>query len=184
MSFILESVGSGVNFPSTDLLKSMVAGDFFDADAICLTIKSAPSNAADILINNPSATSSDVDMLANKGNDEFAKEEPDPDTIKMFVGQVPKSWDEPKLRALFEQYGRIHTLNILRDKVTMMSRGLSNKRHYRHLKAITISGVDTNINLQLKTIQNIMYHSSKVEMSQYDAFGISGIITMTVTTVY
>lgn len=59
----------------------------------------------------------------NKGNVEFTKEEPDPDTIKMFVGQVPKSWDEPKLRALFEQYGRIHTLNILRDKVTMMSRG-------------------------------------------------------------
>lgn len=55
--------------------------------------------------------------------DEFSKEQPDPDTIKMFVGQVPKAWDEMKLRSLFEQYGRVHTLNVLRDKVTMMSRG-------------------------------------------------------------
>uniref|UniRef100_A0A1A9VA96 RRM domain-containing protein n=1 Tax=Glossina austeni TaxID=7395 RepID=A0A1A9VA96_GLOAU len=87
----------------------------------------ASGDVADVSINSQSATSSDVDMLpcnTNKGNVEFTKEEPDPDTIKMFVGQVPKSWDEPKLRALFEQYGRIHTLNILRDKVTMMSRDL------------------------------------------------------------
>lgn len=59
----------------------------------------------------------------NKNEDEFSKEQPDADTIKMFVGQVPKSWDEMKLRGLFEQYGRVHTLNVLRDKVTMMSRG-------------------------------------------------------------
>lgn len=54
-----------------------------------------------------------------------AVEQPDEDTIKMFVGQVPKAWSENQLRNLFEPYGRIHTLNILRDKVTSMSRGKS-----------------------------------------------------------
>lgn len=62
-----------------------------------------------------------TDIVAT--DDEFSKEQPDADTIKMFVGQVPKAWDEMKLRTLFEQYGRVHTLNVLRDKVTMMSRG-------------------------------------------------------------
>lgn len=54
---------------------------------------------------------------------EAAKDQPDADNIKMFVGQVPKTWDEAKLRRLFEQFGRVHTLNVLRDKVTSISRG-------------------------------------------------------------
>ncbi|KAI9583876.1 hypothetical protein GQX74_010211 [Glossina fuscipes] len=102
----------------------------------------------DVSINNQSATSSDVDMLpcnTNKGNVEFIKEEPDPDTIKMFVGQVPKSWDEPKLRALFEQYGRIHTLNILRDKVTMMSRGCCFVTYYTRKAALKAQDALHNI---------------------------------------
>lgn len=54
---------------------------------------------------------------------ESAKDQPDADNIKMFVGQIPKTWDELKLRRLFEQFGRVHTLNVLRDKVTSISRG-------------------------------------------------------------
>lgn len=70
-----------------------------------------------------SVDSNDAFELKHKNDNEFAKDQPDADTIKMFVGQVPKSWDEIKLRALFDKYGRVHTLNVLRDKVTMMSRG-------------------------------------------------------------
>lgn len=54
---------------------------------------------------------------------ELAKDQPDADNIKMFVGQIPKTWDEQRLRRLFEQFGRVHTLNVLRDKVTSISRG-------------------------------------------------------------
>lgn len=57
------------------------------------------------------------------GDTELAKDQPDADNIKMFVGQIPKTWDETKLRRLFEQFGRVHTLNVLRDKVTSISRG-------------------------------------------------------------
>jgi len=51
------------------------------------------------------------------------KDQPDADNIKMFVGQIPKTWDETRLRQMFEQFGPVHTLNVLRDKVTSISRG-------------------------------------------------------------
>ncbi|XP_059220539.1 CUGBP Elav-like family member 2 isoform X4 [Stomoxys calcitrans] len=77
--------------------------------------------------------------------DEFSKEQPDPDTIKMFVGQVPKAWDEIKLRSLFEQYGRVHTLNVLRDKVTMMSRGCCFVTYYTRKAALRAQDALHNI---------------------------------------
>lgn len=54
-------------------------------------------------------------------------EQPDPDFIKMFVGQIPKSMDEEQLRKMFEEYGRVHQINVLRDKVTGQSKGKSFK---------------------------------------------------------
>ena len=48
---------------------------------------------------------------------------PDPDAIKMFVGQIPKSMDEKDLMEMFEQYGTVYELNILRDKIKQESRG-------------------------------------------------------------
>nr|CAI5824312.1 unnamed protein product [Callosobruchus analis] len=50
-------------------------------------------------------------------------EQPDSDTIKMFVGQVPRSMDENDLRRMFEEYGRVHSINVLRDKATGASKG-------------------------------------------------------------
>lgn len=50
-------------------------------------------------------------------------EQPDPDYIKMFVGQIPRSMDEEQLRIMFEEYGRVHQINVLRDKVTGQSKG-------------------------------------------------------------
>lgn len=50
-------------------------------------------------------------------------EQPDPDYIKMFVGQIPRSMDEEQLRAMFEEYGRVHQINVLRDKLTGQSKG-------------------------------------------------------------
>lgn len=51
------------------------------------------------------------------------QEQPDSDTIKMFVGQVPRSMDENDLRRMFEEYGRVHSINVLRDKATGASKG-------------------------------------------------------------
>uniref|UniRef100_A0A8C8JRG6 RRM domain-containing protein n=1 Tax=Oncorhynchus tshawytscha TaxID=74940 RepID=A0A8C8JRG6_ONCTS len=43
-------------------------------------------------------------------------ETPDHDSIKMFVGQIPRSWTETELKELFEPYGAVHQINILRDR--------------------------------------------------------------------
>ncbi|KAK6636119.1 hypothetical protein RUM43_009771 [Polyplax serrata] len=54
-------------------------------------------------------------------------EQPDPDYIKMFVGQIPRSMDEEQLRIMFEEYGRVHQINVLRDKVTGQSKVTAEK---------------------------------------------------------
>ncbi|XP_072003502.1 CUGBP Elav-like family member 2 isoform X22 [Pyxicephalus adspersus] len=43
-------------------------------------------------------------------------DQPDPDAIKMFVGQIPRSWSEKELKDLFEPYGAVYQINVLRDR--------------------------------------------------------------------
>ncbi|KPJ06921.1 CUGBP Elav-like family member 2 [Papilio machaon] len=59
----------------------------------------------------------------NNNNNDEKSEMPDPDYIKMFVGQVPRSMDENDLRQMFEEFGRVHQINVLRDKMTGASKG-------------------------------------------------------------
>lgn len=48
---------------------------------------------------------------------------PDPDAIKMFVGQIPKQMTEEDLKDMFEEFGTVYELNVLRDKIKAESRG-------------------------------------------------------------
>ena len=57
-------------------------------------------------------------------------EQPDQDTIKMFVGQVPRTMDENELRGMFEEFGPIYQINVLRDKITGQSKGMSSYYYY------------------------------------------------------
>uniref|UniRef100_A0A9J8AHK2 Cugbp, Elav-like family member 1 n=1 Tax=Cyprinus carpio carpio TaxID=630221 RepID=A0A9J8AHK2_CYPCA len=43
-------------------------------------------------------------------------DQPDIDAIKMFVGQIPRTWSEDQLRELFEPYGAVYEINVLRDR--------------------------------------------------------------------
>jgi RNA recognition motif-containing protein len=54
---------------------------------------------------------------------ESVRDGPDPDAIKMFVGQIPKSMDEADLKKMFEEWGEVYQVNVLRDKVTGQSKG-------------------------------------------------------------
>ncbi|XP_058814548.1 CUGBP Elav-like family member 2 isoform X2 [Topomyia yanbarensis] len=54
---------------------------------------------------------------------EIPRDQPDPDYIKMFVGQVPRSMDEQQLKDMFEEFGRVHQINVLRDKASGLSKG-------------------------------------------------------------
>ena len=75
--------------------------------------------------------------------------EPDPDAIKMFVGQVPRSMDENDLRKMFEDFGPVFQLNVLRDKVTGQSKG-NMIQHYCSAQSLCYS---SRINLRLTGIQ-------------------------------
>lgn len=48
---------------------------------------------------------------------------PEPDSVKMFVGQISRTATEEELRAMFEEFGSVCELSILRDKVTGQSKG-------------------------------------------------------------
>ncbi|XP_014369331.1 CUGBP Elav-like family member 1 isoform X2 [Papilio machaon] len=78
---------------------------------------SKPNGITMSISNNNNNTS-----INNNNNDEKS-EMPDPDYIKMFVGQVPRSMDENDLRQMFEEFGRVHQINVLRDKMTGASKG-------------------------------------------------------------
>ncbi|KAJ7379119.1 CUGBP Elav-like member 4 [Desmophyllum pertusum] len=47
----------------------------------------------------------------------------DSDAIKLFIGQVPRTWDDKDLRPYFESYGQIHELTVLRDRLTRNHKG-------------------------------------------------------------
>ena len=47
----------------------------------------------------------------------------DADAIKLFVGQVPKTFEEKDLKPYLVPYGAIHELSILRDKLNMSHKG-------------------------------------------------------------
>lgn len=62
-------------------------------------------------------------ILPRTMNSPVGKDQPDPDAIKMFVGQIPRSWDEGDLKKMFEDFGPVYQINVLRDKATGTSRG-------------------------------------------------------------
>ncbi|XP_068744707.1 CUGBP Elav-like family member 3-A isoform X1 [Montipora capricornis] len=47
----------------------------------------------------------------------------DADAIKLFIGQVPRTWEDTDLRPYFEPYGQIHELTVLRDRLTRNHKG-------------------------------------------------------------
>ncbi|XP_029992902.1 CUGBP Elav-like family member 2 isoform X2 [Sphaeramia orbicularis] len=74
-----------------------------------------PPSAAGISVRNEDLPLSNGNGSKMNGSLEHL-DQPDPDTIKMFVGQIPRSWSETELKELFEPFGAVHQINILRDR--------------------------------------------------------------------
>ncbi|CAG2163807.1 unnamed protein product [Oppiella nova] len=72
------------------------------------------------------------DRICNEDN----IREPDMDSMKMFVGQIPRDWTETECQKLLEQFGDIHSINLLRDKRTAKS------KEQRHWKKLVIESKD------------------------------------------
>ncbi|GMT14238.1 hypothetical protein PFISCL1PPCAC_5535, partial [Pristionchus fissidentatus] len=110
MALLLNQLAMGL--PHTTRLRSMEEA----------ANKSSSSSSSSSLSPSSSSTVAAVAGVSGAKMD-GTPSQPDPDTIKMFVGQVPHSFNEMQCREIFEVYGPVYQLNILRDKQTQKSKG-------------------------------------------------------------
>ena len=85
-----------------------------------------PSSQVSEVVNHnvvPTVTMNGNSPLLSVNSVSSGGDQPDQDTIKMFVGQVPRSMDENDLRGMFEHFGPVYQINVLRDKITGQSKG-------------------------------------------------------------
>ena len=45
------------------------------------------------------------------------------DSIKLFIGQIPRTWEETDVRQILEPFGAIQDLSVLRDRNTGIHKG-------------------------------------------------------------
>ncbi|XP_050547442.1 CUGBP Elav-like family member 2 [Daktulosphaira vitifoliae] len=94
-------------------------------------------------------------------------EQPEPDYIKMFVGQIPRAMNEQDLMELFGEFGRVYQLNLLRDKFTGVSKGCCFVTYFTRKAALDAQNALHNI----KTLPG-MHHP--IQMKPADSENRSG----------
>ena len=73
-----------------------------------------------MLFSGPTNLAMDMSSMSNGGTIPMR----DSDAIKLFIGQVPRTWDDKDLRPYFENFGQIHELTVLRDRLTRNHKGI------------------------------------------------------------
>lgn len=85
-------------------------------------------------------------------------DQPDPDAIKMFLGQIPKTWTETEIHELLDSFGPIYSLNILREKGSALSKGCCFVTFYTRKAALDAQNALHNV----KTLPG-MHHSIQMK---------------------
>lgn len=111
---------------------------------------------------------------------EFIKREPDSDTIKMFVGQIPRHMNEIDLRKIFEEYGPVYELNILRDKFTKESKGCCFVTYYSRRDALEAQNALHNLRI-LDTMNHPIQMKPADTENRNDRKLFVGMISKTLT---
>lgn len=62
---------------------------------------------------------------------------PDADTIKMFMGQISKNFEEDTLKEYLSEYGQVYDTKIIRDKISGKSKGCAFVTFYTRKDALT-----------------------------------------------
>lgn len=111
-----------------------------------LTPPSNISNTAKADSDPPSPTNDESDRSMNSSqSNKPEQDQPDGDAIKMFVGQIPRTMDENDLRKMFEEFGQVYQINVLRDKASGQSKGCCFVTFYTRKSALDAQNALHNI---------------------------------------
>lgn len=100
---------------------------------------------ADVLMESNNTTTTTNTSTSSNASSIISQREPDADSIKMFVGQIPRDWSETDCRNLFLEFGDIYSLNVLRDKTTGSSRGCCFVTYFTRRSAVEAQNALHNI---------------------------------------
>lgn len=78
---------------------------------------------ADVSTSTPSTEEKNTEDKEKEGDEEVKEAEDEDKSMKLFVGQIPKTMMEDEIKSLFEKFGEVMDVSVIRDKINGNHRG-------------------------------------------------------------